>query len=56
MAAGKLRKEVWVLLQVWVSSRVREKQFCVSRVTKQIFTFSRFMKIEFVENAKNAPP
>ena len=56
MAAGKLRKEVWVLFQIWVSSLVREKQFFVSRVTKQIFTFSRFMKIEFVENAKKAPP
>ena len=56
MAAGKLHKEVWVLLQIWVSSRVREQQFCVSRVTKQMFTFSRFMKIEVVQNAKNAPP
>ena len=55
IAAGKLHKEVWVLLQIWVSSRVREQQFCVSRVTKQIFTFSRFMKVEVVQNAKNSP-
>jgi len=25
-------------------------------VTKQMFTFSRFMKKEVVQNAKNAPP
>ena len=35
-------------------SRVHEQQlFCVSRVTKQIFTFSRFSKIEVVQNVKN---
>ena len=36
-----------------VSSRVHEQQFCVSRVTKQIITFSRFLKIEVVQNVKN---
>ena len=36
-----------------VSSRVHEKQFCVSPVTKQIFTFSRFSKIEVVQYVKN---
>ena len=36
------------------SSRVRDQQlFCVSRVTKQVFTFSRFSKIEVVQNVKN---
>ena len=29
------------------------QQFCVSRVTKQKFTFSRFSKIEVVQNVKN---
>ena len=28
-------------------------RFCVLRVTKQIFTFSRFSKIEVVQNVKN---
>ena len=31
-----------------ISSRVLEQQFCVSRVRKQIFTFSRRLKIEVV--------
>ena len=36
------------------SSRVRDQQlFCVSRVTKQVFRFSRFSKTEVVQNVKN---
>ena len=54
-------KVVWLLQNVFmgegqggVSSRVHEQQFCVSRLTKQMFTFSRFSKIEVVQNVKNA--
>ena len=32
---------------------VHLQQFCVSRVTKQIITFSHFLKIEVVQNVKN---
>ena len=35
------------------SSRVHEEQFRVSRVTKPIFAFSRFSKVEVVKNVKN---
>ena len=31
-----------------VPSRVHEQQFCVSRFTKRIFTFSRFLRLEVV--------
>ena len=31
-----------------VPSRVHEQQFCVSRFTKPIFTFSRFLRLEVV--------
>ena len=31
-----------------VPSRVHEQQFCVSRLTKPIFTFLRFLKLEVV--------
>ena len=34
-------------------SRVDKQQFCVSWATKQIFTFSRFSKIEVLQNVKN---
>ena len=36
-----------------VSSRVQEQKFCVSRVSKQIFMFSCFSKVEVVQNVKN---
>ena len=35
------------------SSRVHEQQFCVSRVTKQIFMSSHSSKIEVVQNVRN---
>ena len=37
-----------------ISSRVHERQFCISQVTKQMFMFSRFStKMEVVQNVKN---
>ena len=36
-----------------VSARVHQLQCCVSRVTQQIFRFSRFSKIGVVKNVKN---
>ena len=37
-----------------ISSRVHERKFCISQVTKQMFMFSRFStKMEVVQNVKN---